>query len=317
MGFALIKVIFQRPLFSIMSFVLLSSFSSCSVFTARNSSETSSENDGRIKSGTATYRYHDTSGDYQLFKEVGYLKKKNIYFVKTKILPEFGKEGDLLEKSLTISTLSKLKLGAESRTVDLLRPKTSQYTVWLDGKKYFSQLRVDLKSMGLEVLAFSPEQKMPKKSSVRLPSGNGVYCFFSQLAECIKITGFLSMARDKQSGTMSLQLIWDGYPFYHLMYENFTPEVVSTAIFEYDGVSEDGATRFELKTDREQSIYFHFDKNNELVKKVWVARGIEQERNGQSSGSRRGGSGGSGGDKVDDDRDDPSFKIEQFGPIKG
>ena len=60
----------------------------------------------------------------------------------------------------------------------------------------------------------SPDKKWNGVKQVKFPvKGIGLYCFFSQLIECAKYTGFLSKALDANAGQMNFYLLWDGFPY--------------------------------------------------------------------------------------------------------
>lgn len=269
-------------------------FTSCSHVSSFLSSSSEDENSlpknaSQIKDEKLQFDYRDGSGDYLLIKEVGHSKKKNLFFVKTKILPPDGKEKDLLEKDLVVSSMdhiftkkSNRHNGTRSKEISILRPLWSQYTVWLEGKKYFSQMKVNLKKHLVELIASDPESKKLKKSILRMPKGNGIFCFISQLPECIKVTGFLALSKVNHAGKMSLHVIWDGHPHFQQQYENMSKvEAFSSATFNYDGEVEDGSTRYALNVVG-QTIFYHFDNNLNLVRKAWVAQGVTQELSGSS-----------------------------------
>ncbi|MBF0316065.1 MAG: hypothetical protein HQK52_21775 [Oligoflexia bacterium] len=113
------------------------------------------------------------------------------------------------------------------------------------------------------------------------------------------------MAREKRAGNMSFYLIWDGYP-----HENFNEDDYSMASFNYDSIADDGTIRYELKTEREQSIFFHFNKDNDLIKKLWVARGVGQEREDDSKSSKAEKGGDGGGEQATSNKEDDDLGFE-------
>lgn len=230
---------------------------------------------GGISSEKAKFSFSDTSGTYQMVKEVGVLQKKKQIYVKTQLLPENGNEDKALEKSVAISQLGSLK--TKTGKVQVLLPKISQYTVWLDGEKFFSQMKTDFLRRKMEIILVSPEKKWQGKSSVDLAEGENLYCFDSQLVECIKVTDFLRMSTKKKAGKMTFKLIWDKFPYMQESYANIPEEVWSDAAFSYDGETKDGVIKFVLNVAG-QTIFYHFDRKQNFLKKFWVAQGISQVR---------------------------------------
>ncbi|MBF0359815.1 MAG: hypothetical protein HQK49_02335 [Oligoflexia bacterium] len=276
----------------LLTIIIFFSTFSCSHFSSTNNSNDSGNTNNaskkkkfdEIKTEKVVFDYSDSTGDYRLVREVGKVgkvaKDRNNYFVKTQILPENGDEKNVLENIFAISNLEELHVkgsDGKSGVVKTLTPKISQYTVWLEGQKYFSQLKVDYKKRMLEVLSIDEEKKVKDKTKVKIPKKNSITCFFSQVDECIRVTGFLTLAKEKKAGSVPIQLIWDGHPFFQEQYNYLPKNIFSNATFEYDGELEDGTIRFALNVEG-QSILYHFSTSNDLIKKLWVNQGITQER---------------------------------------
>ena len=60
-----------------------------------------------------------------------------------------------------------------------------------------------------------PSDKNLNKKVVKLDSERNLYCFFGQLIDCIKETGFFKTSKAKKNGVVYLSLIFDGYPFFN------------------------------------------------------------------------------------------------------
>ncbi len=221
-----------------------------------------------LKRVTKDFELVDKSGRFVVNRDRGYLKSKNRFIVKKKVLSFNDSSGKVLEKSITISNPGSMGKGK----LRVLRPSISQYTVWFDGKKYSSKMTVDLKDRAMIVDLKSPEEQWSGKRRFVFPKGTGVFCFYSQLIECTGITGFLSKALQEKGGTMKFHIIWDGYPYFQEQYLNVSNSVFEAAALVYEGTNRDGLSRFTLKTPS-QIMFFLVDRKLELKKQIWVSQG--------------------------------------------
>lgn len=169
------------------------------------------------------------------------LKNKNQLVLKRQVFSSDDPEKKPLEKSIVISTPGSLK------KINVLRPLRSQYTVWFEKKKYFTEMKLDVKKKSLEVRMVSPEKQWNGVKHVSFPRGKGVYCFFSQVVDCVALTGFINEAVKREAGEMYFHLIWEGYPYFMEQYLNIKEEVFTRATFKYDGKTGDGHFRFTLE----------------------------------------------------------------------
>ena len=210
----------------------------------------------------------DKHGQYLVKRERGHLEKNKKIVTKKQIfdLKNGGKK--ILEKSISISRRGRLK----GRTT-ILRPEISQYTVWFEGKKYFSELKLNPKAKGLDVRLISPEEQWNSIKTVSFPDRRGIYCFFEQVIECIRTTNFIHTAINKKAGKMKLFIIWNGHPYFQEQYENIPNQVFSKAVFKYDGYTPSGEVRFTLQVAG-QSIFYFLDNKKELIKKFWISQGL-------------------------------------------
>jgi len=245
--------------------LILQLFSSCAYLKGASESNTDS---GLLKRLTREYELVDKSGRFIVKRDRGYLKAHNNFVVKKKVHSFNKPNGKILEKSITISTpgtVGKSKLR-------VLRPKVSQYTVWFDAKKYSTKMTVNLEERSLLVSLKSPEEQWRGSKSYTFPKGTGVYCFYSQLIECARITGFLHQAVKKKGGVMKFHIIWDGYPYFQEQYLNIPSTVFERVSLVYEGENRNGLIRFTLKTDT-QVMFFLLDKQFEVKKQLWVSQG--------------------------------------------
>lgn len=245
----------------LLSFLFL--FSSCSFFNRRMSHEKNAHS-------TEKYYLNDKSGKFLVVTETGMSKKSNFVF-KKRILSINGDKNSPLEQLISISKKGKLKL-KKGGSLQILGPNISQYSVWFEGKKYFSEMKLDSQNK-LTVRYTSPEADNSGVKNITLPKSTGVRCFFSQLVDCVKATGFLKASQDQGAGKMHFQILWDGYPFLQDQYTGLKETPFSQALLEFDGKNKSDERRYTLKTAG-QSIFYFVDKNNDLTKMFWVSEGL-------------------------------------------
>ncbi len=213
------------------------------------------------------FNYSDKNGSFLVLTSSGFNKKDNTFFTK-RSLEILNKDDDkMLEQSIALSNIGMLK----KRTI--LRPKISQYSVWFEGKKYSSELKLNTTAKAIDVKMISPEAQWNGVKQIKLPSSKSIYCFFSQVIECAKTIGFIDEATKKEAGTMNFYVVWEGYPYLNETFSDFPSEVFSRAQLEYDGKTKEEERRFNLKVVG-QSIFYVIDKNEQMEKMFWVSQGI-------------------------------------------
>lgn len=214
------------------------------------------------------FNYTDKNGQYSMKISSGLDKKGKSFFTK-RILELPNRQKDkALEQSVVISSLGSLK-----KKLMILRPKISQYNVWFDGKKYTSELKINTAKKAIDVKMTSPESQWNGNRQVKFPSSTTLPCFFSQVMDCAKVSGFISKASEKKTGTMSLMVIWEGYPYLNETFSDFPSELFSEAQLEYDGMTKEKERRFNLRVAG-QSIFYVLDDKDVMKKMFWVSQGI-------------------------------------------
>jgi hypothetical protein len=210
-------------------------------------------------SGKSYFTFEDPSGVYTLKRELAETNKK---IQLRQQLFKGQDEGNPLEKSITISEVGKVK---ENKSI---RPMISQFSIWFEKKKYFSQLKLNKKDRGMDLILKSPEKKWNKNKKIKFEKGI-VFCWLSQIPECLRRANYLS--KDKEL-KRRFKVIWESFPYYTEQYRNLTANVFSDAIISYDGVFRDHL-KFAVQVDN-QLIIYHFSKKLEFKKMFWVSQGI-------------------------------------------
>lgn len=252
----------------LLNVIILLSLSSCAYFKQLGngpvfSSTPDSPNTARIKK---EFQLTDKAGKFLVQREKGFNKGKNQFIVKKTV--KAGDDNKTLEKLIMISKLGNLK-----KRLSILKPTISEYSVWFDGKKYTTRMKVNSSSRAMDVTLTSPEKQWQGKRSYSFPKGDGIFCYFSQVTECARATGFIDKAIKNDGGSMKMIIIWEGYPYFQEQYLNVPNKVFSRAIFAYDGKNAKGERRFTLKVVN-QSVFYFIDNNFELSKKFWVSQGL-------------------------------------------
>ncbi len=215
-------------------------------------------------SGTSLFSYKDPSGEYLLKRDV--LDKPSKIQVRQQLLTPVRSSRKPLEKSITISQIGSIKSKKGNRLS--VRPYISQFSIWFEKKKYFSQFKLNKQDKTLDLIMKSPEAKWNKTISEKFPPGT-VFCWFSQIPECVRRAGFLS--RQKYSAN-EFVVVWDSYPYYTEQYQNVPSNIFSPAVIKYDG-SKGGNLKFNVEVNQQLLIY-HFSSSYEFEKMFWISQGI-------------------------------------------
>ncbi|MFZ8934568.1 MAG: hypothetical protein ACO20H_02965 [Bacteriovoracaceae bacterium] len=217
------------------------------------------------------YTLKDKAGTFSLKREVGISKNDKDFVVKKIILSQEDKTLPL-EKTITIS-----KPGSLKGKINILRPQVSQYSVWFEKKKYFSEMKIMPKEKKLLIKLKSPFKKWNGNKEVLFPKGSGLYCFFSQVVECAKFNNFISESTKRGLGEMNFHIIWEGYPYFHAQYDNLPSKVFSDARMSYEGKNAQGYRKYSLSFDN-QTLFYLLDKQSNIIGQYWVSQGYSLEK---------------------------------------
>jgi hypothetical protein len=214
------------------------------------------------------FNYTDKNGQYSVKIESGLDKTGKSFFTKRIMeLPSLQKD-KALEQSIVLSSIGSLK-----KKMTILRPKISQYNVWFEGKKYTSELKINTANKSIDVKMTSPESQWNGTKQIKFPSSTTLPCFFSQVIECARVSGFINKASSKKTGSMKLMIIWEGYPYLNETFSDFPDELFSEAQLEYDGRTKEGERRFNLIVAG-QSIFYILNDEDVMTKMFWISQGI-------------------------------------------
>lgn len=218
--------------------------------------------------GKQIFAYNDVSGQLAMYRDTKMMKNKLV--TRYQLSAPDDQLRRPLEKSIVVSEKGFVKKKNGKASV-VLRPLMSQHTVWLEGKKHFTQLKTLIKEKSLEITMESPEAKWTGVKKIKFPGGLN-FCYFAQLAECIAHSGILDRITTNGSSRVPITIIWDAYPYLLDQLTNMGNSVFSQAQVYLD---EDEKKLYRVGVDfNGQSIFYHFSKDGELVKMSWVGQGI-------------------------------------------
>lgn len=230
---------------------------------------------GIQKSGKSTYTFVDASGTFKLVRETKLLKQKigtRIQLIDTK-----GSRQKVVEKSVLLSQIGSIKI--KDKRLLTVRPTASEFTVWLEGKRYFSQMKIDTKQKGMRLTLESPEEKWRGTSLIKFPAGK-YFCFYNQLPECLYHNYLLILAKENPNQKYDFYLIWDGYPFIQDQLSRVGQKLFAAASLKFDGEIK-GLFRYIVEVEG-QMILLQLTESFDLVKVAWITQGITIAPPGQA-----------------------------------
>lgn len=222
---------------------------------------------GQPHLGKTDYSYSDEAGGFRQSRESKV--QKNRIITRSQILSTQGSGAKVLEKSIMVSQIGSIR-NKKSRLVTV-RPVASEFTVWLEGKRYFSQMKIDEKSKSMKVHLESPEKKWTGVKEFKFPNGK-YFCFFNQLPECLFNNYLLVKGSKYPNLKLDFFIIWDNYPFIQDLLTRVGGNLFSPASIKFEGEYR-GQLRYSVEVDG-QTIIYHFSKNYDFKSLAWITQGI-------------------------------------------
>jgi len=218
------------------------------------------------KNNGQVYAFRDVSGEFELTREVKFEKGK--LATRVQIMSGSGDGERLTEKTFAMASVGSVKT-KKGRSV-AVRPEISQHTIWLEGKKYFTQLKLNQRRKVMEVIMESPETKWAGKREIKVPRGR-IFCFYSQLPECLVASGLLAAAEEK-GRRLNFMMIWDSWPYQQEEFTGLGPNAFAPAVLRAER-SEKSARKFNVEVNG-QALSLHFSKDSAFVRMFWTSQGI-------------------------------------------
>lgn len=226
--------------------------------------------------GKFLYSYSDVSGKFRFQRDVRFIKKKLV--TRTQILIPSAGSGRVVEKSITVSQVGSIKEN-RGRTL-VVRPLASEFTVWLEGKRYFSKMQLDTTRKSMRVTLDSPEPRWKGQSLIPFPRGKQ-FCFFSQIPDCLYHNQYLARALEKKKQSFDFYVVWDNYPYVQDQLNNVGKNLFSHASVRYDGELK-SKIRYIIEVE-DQVLIYQFTRNFELAGYSWISQGINMVLPGEET----------------------------------
>ena len=217
--------------------------------------------------GKFIYSYSDVSGKFRYQRDVRFIKKKLV--TRTQILVPSAGSDRVVEKSITVSQVGSVKDGGGRAFI--VRPLASEFTVWLEGKKYSSKMHIDSAKKSMRVTLDSPEPKWKGESLIPFPQGK-FFCFFTQIPDCLYHNHILSKSSEQKKHAFDFYVVWDNYPYVQDQLNNVGKNLFSHASVRYDGEPK-SKIRYIIEVE-DQVLIYQFNKNFELTGYSWISQGI-------------------------------------------
>jgi hypothetical protein len=220
-----------------------------------------------IDNAVVVYDYTDISGTFKVQRKNSF-KDKKIFFQRIIYQDSFDQS---VEKMRSIMQVG----GIYGHDGVSIRPVISQMQVWMEGKEFNNQIKLNLKSKSLDIVA-TGKAKKAEKSSVAVGKEHKSLCFFQQLPECLKVVGALRKLLADKSERYELTVIMESYPFNDLIYNDFPNQLLFKA-----NVSQGTQDLIDSKNETVLNVEFggqvvnlKFTKGGQFIGQFWVAQGI-------------------------------------------
>ena len=217
--------------------------------------------------GRTTYAYVDASGNYKYLRESKV--QDQLIITRNQLIDKKGGGETLLEKSIAVSRLGSIK--SNNKRLRVVRPEASEYTVWMEGKRYFSRMQIKPSSKAMVVTTEEADKKEIYSKEVPFP-GAKYFCFFSQLVECLNQNQLFVISKSQEMNQFDFYIIWDGYPFTKDLYTGLSGKLFSPAVLKFDGEL-GGLFRYIIEVEN-QVILYQLNNSFHLSKMAWVSQGI-------------------------------------------
>ena len=223
------------------------------------------------KSKKEKFTFSDTTGKFSVLRRSGLSSSKE-FVTKEELFPYNKWEEPVLEKGIMISSYSKY-----NEKIPVMIPKVSQRVFWFDKKKYFTESKLYMDRKEARFRWRSPSDKNLNKKIVKLDSERKLYCFFGQLTDCIKKTGFFKKSKAKKSGVVYLSIIFDGYPFFNEQFGILKSSPILESDFSFEKEMKNGNMRYSLSF-LDQKITYFVDGEGNLIDKFWISQGLSLKK---------------------------------------
>jgi hypothetical protein len=238
----------------IIAFTLLSVLISCSTSGYKRSKSPFQSSEKFILS--------DSSGNFIVSREIK--TKSNKLISRVKIFD--GNMKQELESTVAVSRVGYVK-SSKGKKIAVF-PEASQFKIWFNKNEYSSNTKVDLKTRQMSLKLTGEDSEKKVKKSHTLPKGK-VYCYFSQIPECVKLQHLLLKGQKEK---VSIYILWDSFPYHTELFNGISNEPYVLADF-YLSDTNKKELKYSLDLGN-QIIFYHFDKQLKFEKMFWISQGI-------------------------------------------
>lgn len=215
-----------------------------------------------------TFSYTDISGSFSLRRKVSY-QRKRLFFQRILYQDTFEK---WVEKLRSISQVG----GIYGESGVYFRPLISQIELWMEGKKFSNQIKLNIKTKSLDIVSTGKSSKA-QRTQVSLPTDVQLVCFFQELPECLKLSGVLRQFLAKERmGEVEFVVIMETYPFHDVLYSDLPNQAFFRAKI---SVGSDALVDSKRETVLnvlmgDQVVNLKFQNNGNFLGLFWVSQGI-------------------------------------------
>ncbi len=255
---------------NVMIFFLFLLLSSCSFLPLEHNKFV------KIKNSNISYELNDQSGNFiverEIFNNDTVTTILSIYpSPSQEIMNNINdKDNNILERRTTTSYKMILN---KKNNLSILGPKNSEYITYINKQKYYNKMVIDYKKKVVKVKLQGPQERWNGVESFDFPSDLKIMCFFNQVVECIKQTGFIKKAIKNNAGEMNFYLLWDGFPYHHEQLTNVPYGLFNKVSLKYDGKTKNNLLRLSLEVSG-QIIHYLLNNSGELDKIFWITQNI-------------------------------------------
>lgn len=222
---------------------------------------------GTPKEGKTTYSYVDESGKFNFIRESKNIKQKLV--TRNQLVDRRGSGSKLLEKSIMVSQIGSIK--NKNGRLLTVRPQASEFTIWLEGKKYVSRMKINPGKKAMSVTLDSPDPKWQGSQEIPFPKAK-YFCFYNQIPECLYHNYLLTLASEHENQRFDFYVVWDSWPYIQDVLSHVGKNLFAPASVKFDGENK-GLFRYIVEVEG-QEVLFQFTKSHDLVKVAWISQGI-------------------------------------------
>lgn len=226
--------------------------------------------------------YSDLSGNFSL-RRTSKVQQNNILFQRLIYQDDFSK---YVERIRSVSVLK-----TDRDRVVWMVPLLSQFSTWLEGQEYTSQVRIFPQQKKVEVKTSKPIGKFPLVQNFALPPSK-YYCFLHLLPECIKNLGIFdrliqtgkssknnndnnknnSDNKESDDNKIWIYVIMESFPYSNMIYSDIENKWMTQAYISYEGY-DNSEHSFSVEIFN-QMLSIKYNEKEQFTGMYWASQGI-------------------------------------------